>query len=105
VGIEAAWVVTEGNGMVTHPDSVRDRFVRLAETARVRPLVLHGSRHTYATLALASGVRPDLVSRALGHATTGFTLDVYSHPSGEEELAAADRIGETFGPRAEEASS
>jgi hypothetical protein len=47
------------------------------------------------------GGPPRSVSRALGHATTGFTLDVYSHPSGEEELAAADRIGETFGPRAE----
>jgi integrase len=81
-------------------DTLHDRFERLAKAAGVRPLVLHGSRHTYATLALASGVRPDLASRALGHASVAFTLDVYTHPSGAEELAAADRIGEALKPPA-----
>jgi hypothetical protein len=40
------------------------------------------------------------VSRALGHASTGFTLDAYTHPSGDEELAAADTIGAAFAPGA-----
>ena len=89
IGLDAAWIATEADGKVVHPDTLRDRFVRLAKAAGVRELVLLGARHTFTTLSLASGVRADLVSRALGHATTGFTLDVYSHPSGEEELAAA----------------
>jgi integrase len=97
LGVEAAWLATEANGMVVHPDTLHDRFERLAKAAGVRRLVLQGARHTFATLSLASGVRADLVSRALGHASTGFTLDVYTHPSGEEELAAADRIGEALG--------
>ncbi|HXF37592.1 MAG TPA: tyrosine-type recombinase/integrase [Actinomycetota bacterium] len=93
LGIDAPWVVTEADGKVVHPDTLHDRFLRLVERAGVRRLVLHGTRHSFATIALAAGVRPDVVSRALGHASTGFTLDVYVHPSGEEELAAADVVG------------
>jgi integrase len=96
LGIEANWVVTEPNGLVVHPDTLRNRFVRLAKAAGVEPLVLHGTRHSFATIALAEGVRPDLVSQALGHATVGFTLDVYAHPDAEEHLAAADMIGAAF---------
>ena len=48
------------------------------------------------TVHWVAGVRPDVVSRALGHASTGFTLDVYVHPSGEEQLAAADVMGAAF---------
>ncbi|MEX0991596.1 MAG: site-specific integrase [Actinomycetota bacterium] len=90
---ESAWIVTEPDGRVIHPDTLHDRFVRVAKAAGVKPLPLHGARHTFATIALESGVRPDLVSRALGHATVGFTLDVYVHPSADEELAAADALG------------
>jgi integrase len=104
LGHEAPWLVTEPNGKVVHPDTLHDRFVRLVKAAGIRRLVLHGTRHSFATIALAAGVRPDVVSRALGHATVGFTLDVYVHPSGEEELAAADVMGAAFNDRGEATS-
>ena len=62
----------------------------------MRPIVLHGTRHSFATIALAAGVRPDVVSRALGHASTGFTLDVYVHPDERERTDAADTVGAAF---------
>jgi integrase len=71
LGVIARWVVTEPDGKVVHPDTLHDRFLRLIDAAGVRRLVLHGTRHSFATIALAAGVRPDVVSRALGHAQPG----------------------------------
>ena len=39
----------------------------------------HDLRHTAATLLLAQGVHPKVVSEMLGHATIALTLDTYSH--------------------------
>ncbi len=39
----------------------------------------HDLRHTSATLLLSKNVHPKIVQTMLGHATVGFTLDVYSH--------------------------
>ena len=51
---------------------------------------LYDLRHTSATLALAVGVAPKVVSEQLGHASAAFTLDTYSHvlPHMQEEAAA-----------------
>jgi integrase len=38
--------------------------------------VMHGLRHSSATIALAAGVPITLVSARLGHAKTSITLDV-----------------------------
>ena len=50
----------------------------------------HDLRHTHATLALAAGVHPKVVSERLGHATVAITLDTYSHaiPAMQEDAAA-----------------
>ena len=51
----------------------------------------HDLRHTAATLLLAQGVHPKVVSEMLGHATITLTLDTYSHlvPVLHEQAAAA----------------
>jgi integrase-like protein len=51
-------------------------FARLIKTADVRPITLHGLRHTSATLLLKAGVPPHVVQRRLGHANIGITLDI-----------------------------
>lgn len=60
--------------------------------AGLRRIRLHDLRHTHATLALAAGVHPKVVSERLGHATVAFTLDVYSHTVPALQAEAADRI-------------
>jgi integrase len=64
---------------VVHPRTFAKRFDRLVETAGVRRIVLHGARHTAATLALEAGERADVVAERLGHASARTTLDVYAH--------------------------
>jgi len=54
----------------------------------------HDWRHSYASQQLRAGEQVLVVSRALGHATTAFTMDVYGHVLPGEQKAAADRHGE-----------
>jgi integrase len=51
---------------------------------------LHDLRHTHASLALAAGINPRVISERVGHATIAITLDTYSHaiPAMQEEAAA-----------------
>jgi integrase len=52
------------------------QHTRAAGLPRIR---LHDVRHSYATAALAAGVRPKVISQRLGHATIAITMDTYSH--------------------------
>ncbi len=44
-----------------------------------RHVTMHDLRHCYASLLIAGGADPVFVSRQLGHASPGFTLQRYSH--------------------------
>ena len=68
------------------------RVRRRAQKDGVRPLRLHCTRHTYATLALASGKSLRWVADQLGHADPALTLRTYSHaiPDAEEDLSFLD---------------
>jgi integrase len=77
-------------GEPVHPSGFSYLFesrVRRSGLPRIR---LHDLRHTYATVALAAGVHPKIVSERLGHATIAVTLDLYSHvtPAIDAEAAA-----------------
>jgi integrase len=61
------------------------RLRRNAHKKGVRPLRLHDSRHTYASLALASGKSVRWVASQLGHSNPELTLRVYAHALREEE--------------------
>jgi integrase len=72
-----------------HPERVSKLFAQAAKKAGLPRIRLHDLRHTYATLALVSGIHPKVVSERLGHANIGITLDCYSHclPALSEEAA------------------
>jgi hypothetical protein len=62
-----------------------NRLRRKAQAQGVRPLRLHDARHTFASLALASGKSIRWVAAQLGHANPALTLRVYAHAMREEE--------------------
>lgn len=67
------------DGTPLHPDGFSDAFWRHAKAAKLPRIRFHDLRHTHATLALAAGVHPKVVSERLGHASITITLDTYSH--------------------------
>lgn len=89
-------VFTREDGTALHPDRFSHLFVRLSRKAGLPAIRLHDLRHTYATLALEAGVHPKIVSERLGHATTGITLDLYSHVAPSMDQQAAETIAGLF---------
>jgi len=75
-------------GEVIDPHVVSHSFSRIAKRAGLDGLRFHDLRHTFATLALRRGVMPKVVSDALGHASVGFTLDVYAGRIPQQEAMA-----------------
>lgn len=77
-------------------------FKPLLWEAGLPPIRFHDLRHTCATLLLAKGVHPKVVSEMLGHANIGITLDTYSHvmpgmgsaAAGAMDAALENRPGE-----------
>ncbi|MFH1303866.1 MAG: tyrosine-type recombinase/integrase, partial [Planctomycetota bacterium] len=57
----------------------------------------HHMRHTFATLALSSGVPVTVVSATLGHASTAMTLDIYSHVLPSMKSDATNAVSKLIG--------
>jgi integrase len=80
------------DGRPLHPDTITRRFNRLVDLAGARRIRLHDIRHTYATLALDSGINPKIVSDRIGHSDLSVTFQIYSHRSVGQDREAAELI-------------
>jgi len=76
VGVEADWIVTEPDGVVIHPDTLLRRWTALVE---------------------AAGVRLDVVSRQLGHASIATTANIYTHDNDAAGTEAAALVAAELG--------
>ena len=76
------------SGHPINSDRLAKSFKSILEQAELPRL--YDLRYTAATLALAAGVSPKVVSEQLGHASAAFTLDTYAHvlPHMQDEAAA-----------------
>jgi integrase len=92
--IDSGYVFVRKNGGWLNPFTVSSGFQDRLRAAALPRIRLHDLRHTYATLALATGINPRIVSGRLGHATVALTLDIYSHVLPQADREAADRIAE-----------
>jgi integrase len=90
---DAGLVFTDRLG---RPIRLRLAFWRLLDEAGLPRIRLHDLRHTMATLMLAAGEHPKVVSERLGHATVNITLDTYSHVLPGLGRAAAERLGQSL---------
>jgi integrase len=86
-----ALVFPSRNGTPLDPDNMRSRMLKpLMEEVGAPWAAWHTLRHTYASLQLARGVNVVQLSRALGHHSASFTLDVYVHLLEGEEPPPLD---------------
>jgi integrase len=83
-------IFTTSSGRPVYAGKLAKMFKSVLRKTGLPAIRLYDLRHTGATLALAAGVPPKVVSEQLGHASAAFTLDVYSHvlPHMQEEAAA-----------------
>jgi integrase len=87
------------DGSWWNPPAVTRAFERAVQRVGVPAIRLHDIRHTHATLLLAAGVNPKVVSERLGHSSVAFTLDTYAHVMpGMQPEAAEQFMGLVFGP-------
>lgn len=78
-------------GTIPHA-SVEHEFKNIVTAAGCPEHRFHDLRHTFATLALQNGANVKTLSKALGHRSVAFTLDVYGHVSEEMSDDFADLI-------------
>ena len=78
------------SGQPINAEYLAKQFKSILDLAGVPRMRLYDLRHSAATIALAAGVSPKVVSEQLGHASTAFTLDTYAHvlPHMQDEAAA-----------------
>ena len=82
-------VFARPDGKPVHPEYLSRTFDRVLRAAGLRVIRFHDLRHTHATLLLKAGVPVKVVSERLGHASPGFTLNVYQHVLPGMQAAAA----------------
>jgi len=72
-------------------------FGPLLRRAELPPIRFHDLRHTFATLQLAAGTNPKIVSEVLGHTDVAITLDRYSHALPAMQAEAMGRLHTILG--------
>ena len=77
------------------PDSLpRKWLVSIAKRAGLRPISIHGFRHTHCSLLFESGATPKEVQERLGHSSSEITLNIYTHISERQKTSTPNRLAE-----------
>ena len=87
------FIFCRSGGAPLDPAWVTRAFRRSALRAGLDGLRFHDLRHTHATLLLAEGVHPKVVSERLGHSSIAITVDTYSHVQPTVQREASERFG------------
>jgi integrase len=93
---DTGFIFTTNFGTPVDPRNLNRDFAiicKRAELDRWRP---HELRHSAASLMLASGVKLQVVSEVLGHASIRMKADVYGHILAPDREAAADSMDEAL---------
>jgi hypothetical protein len=72
-------------------------FQPVLRSAELPPIRFHDLRHTFATLQLAAGTNPKIVSEVLGHKDVAITLGRYSHALPTMQVEAIGRLDAMLG--------
>jgi len=85
-------VFDAGDGSLMAKQRVGTRFATAVRQVEVKPLTLHGCRHTMAVTWLQMGRSPASVAKRLGHKSAAFTLDVYAKVSAQWQMNDVDIV-------------
>lgn len=97
--MEDQYIFMQDNGALIDISTIRKRFHAIIdrynascknEEDKLPQIKLHDLRHTAATLLVANGCDYATISHRLGHSKVSVTLDIYSHPLPENDIAASN---------------
>jgi len=71
-------VFASDKGKLLEPCTCAHNFARIARRAGLAGVRLHDLRHRFASVMPMKGVKPEVISEALGYAPVAFAMDVYS---------------------------
>lgn len=76
-----------------HPDTAYRKLKTILKRAELPLIRFHDLRHTFATHATQGGVDAKTLAGILGHTNASFTLDTYTHVTGDMQRNASEIIG------------
>lgn len=56
------------------------------DNLEIEHFTCHTLRHVFATRAIESGMKPQVLKKILGHSSLQVTMDLYAHVLGEEKV-------------------
>ncbi len=92
----SGYIFTSTVGTPIDPRNLYREFQGICQKAGLGAWHPHELRHSAASLMLAQGVKIQVVSEVLGHASIRMTADVYGHILAPDRRAAADAMGTTL---------
>lgn len=84
--------VCSPDGSPIAPEALNRALAADIAAAQVRPINLHGLRHSMATLAVSLGVSMRVLQQLLGHSSYAVTAGTYAHVLHTDQAAAMDKI-------------
>ena len=93
---DTGFIFTTNFGTPVDPRNLNRDFAIICQRAGLDHWHPHELRHSAASLMLASGVKLQVVSEVLGHASIRMTADVYGHILAPDREAAADAMDQAL---------
>lgn len=82
-------------GNHTYDNFAKRDWKKLMELVEIEGMTPYNCRHTFATMAVQAGVKPEMLQRMLGHADYSTTVDVYTHLQIADLLAESEKLAVT----------
>ena len=79
----------ENPALPLNPTAAYDKLKRILKRAELPLIRFHDLRHTFATHAIQGGVDAKTLAGLLGHTDASFTLDTYTHVTGDMQRNAS----------------
>jgi integrase len=95
-------VFTTGLGTPLDISNVLHRFQACCESLKLPKVRFYDLRHTHASLLIAQGLHPKLISERLGHSSIKLTMDTYGHLFPGADREAASHMDKIFAESAKE---
>ena len=77
-----------------HPNSAYTKLKTILKRANLPSIRFHDLRHTFATHAMQGGVDAKTLAGILGHTNASFTLDTYTHVTGDMQKSASTVVND-----------